>query len=118
MCGHLKPIPRYQRRHDKQRHICATRILVGGAHMLRFGMCAVGGKRQTWQKRHLCTTRRVGPIQVIQMMRSLPPSTGIWAPVVREKTDPQSSEASSATSLLVTSILSTFFVLYCSTVIP
>src|SRR5262249_30640644 len=53
-----------------------------------------------------------------QITRSLPPSTGTWAPVVLENAGPQSSAASSATSRLVTSVFRTLFFLYCSTLIP
>ena len=46
-----------------------------------------------------------------QITRSLPPSTGTCAPVVLAKSGPHISAASSATSWLVTSALSTLFVL-------
>ena len=51
------------------------------------------------------------PPSSLQITRSFPPSTGIWAPVVRENSGPQSSAASSATWRLVTSSRRTLFFL-------
>src|SRR5258705_3685424 len=53
-----------------------------------------------------------------QMTRSLPPSTGICAPVVFANKGPHNSAASAATSRLVTSVFRTLLRLYCSTVRP
>ena len=57
---------------------------------------------------------RAGP----HITRSLPPSTGTWAAVVLANNGPHISAASSATSRLVTSVRSTLFFRYCSTVSP
>lgn len=64
--------------------------------------------------------RRAGwlPLPVAYTTRSLPPSIGIWAPVVFAKVSVQSSTASLATSAEVISVLSRLRVLYSSTVSP
>src|SRR3954468_17738149 len=53
-----------------------------------------------------------------QITRSLPPSMGIWAPVVLANKGPHISAASAATSLLVTSVFNTLLRLYSSTLMP
>ena len=52
------------------------------------------------------------------MTRSLPPSMGIWAPVVAEKTGPATVLIMAATPGEVISVLRRFLVLYSCTVMP
>src|SRR5580700_9829956 len=66
----------------------------------------------------LVAQRRPPAATAAYITRSLPPSTGICAPVVFANAAPHSSAASSATSRLVTSTRSTLFFRYCSTLIP
>ena len=76
---------------------------------------------QPWHRRLLSafgTDRDRASMRTAQMTRSLPPSRGIWAPVVRENVGPASATTARATSSDVSSTPSTLLVRYCSGVMP
>src|SRR5207244_9531751 len=73
-----------------------------------------GGITKWGRRRHGSVTIRHTSVTADQMTRSLPPSTGTWAPVVLANSGPHISAASSATSRLVTSTRSTLFLRYSS----
>lgn len=109
------PIPKDQRKVASGAAICNLQRVEGGASYASGGIWAVR-KEADW----IAGDQFSVPPDwwKIQITRSLPPSTGICAPVVFENSGPVAAQASAATSAEVISTPNRLLALYSSTLIP